>query len=179
MPSMFQPGQRSGRGRGRYRPLAEINVTPLVDVMLVLLIVFMVAAPLMTSGVNVDLPKASANPVSQDSEPLTVSVNAEGKIYLQETELPLTDLAPKLAAIADNKLDRRIFVRGDKALSYGRIMEVMATITQGGFTKVALLAEQAGPASPAAAPAATPSAAAPATAPTTAPQAPATRLRVR
>ena len=176
---MPSPLQRSGRGRGRYRPLAEINVTPLVDVMLVLLIVFMVAAPLMTSGVNVDLPKASANPVSQDSEPLTVSVNAEGKIYLQDTELPLTDLAPKLAAIADNKLDRRIFVRGDKALSYGRIMEVMATITQGGFTKVALLAEQAGPASPASAPAATPSAAAPATAPTAAPQAPATRLRVR
>ncbi len=133
-----------GRGRGRYKPLAEINVTPLVDVMLVLLIIFMVAAPLMTSGVNVDLPKASANPISQDSEPLTVSVNAEGKIFLQENALPLTDLAAKLAAIADGKMDRRIFVRGDKALTYGRIMEVMATITQGGFTKVALLAEQAG-----------------------------------
>ncbi|GAC1348319.1 MAG: protein TolR [Acetobacteraceae bacterium] len=139
MPSPIQ-----GRGRARYRPLAEINVTPLVDVMLVLLIVFMVAAPLMTSGVNVDLPKASAAPLSQDSEPLTVSVNAEGKIYLQETELGLPDLAGKLTAIADNKLDRRIFVRGDKGLSYGRIMEVMATITQGGFTKVALLAEQSG-----------------------------------
>jgi biopolymer transport protein TolR len=179
---MPSPLQRPGRGRSRYRPLAEINVTPLVDVMLVLLIVFMVAAPLMTSGVNVDLPKASANPISQDSEPLTVSVNAEGKIYLQETELPLADLAPKLAAIADNKLDRRIFVRGDKALSYGRIMEVMATITQGGFTKVALLAEQAaGPATPApasASPAAAP-AAAQTVAPTAAPQAPATRLRVR
>ncbi len=134
-----------GRGRKRYRPLAEINVTPLVDVMLVLLIIFMVAAPLMTSGVNVDLPKASANPLSQDSEPLTVSVNAEGKIYLQETELPLTDLAGKLTSIADGKMDRRIFVRGDKALSYGKIMDVMATITQGGFTKVALLAEQSGP----------------------------------
>lgn len=131
----------AGRGRTRYRPLAEINVTPLVDVMLVLLIVFMVAAPLMTSGVNVDLPKASATPLSQDSEPLTVTVNAEGKIYLQEAELPLPDLAGKLSAISEGKLDRRIFVRGDKALSYGRIMEVMATITQGGFTKVALLAE--------------------------------------
>ena len=170
---MPSPLQRPGRGRGRYRPLAEINVTPLVDVMLVLLIVFMVAAPLMTSGVNVDLPKASANPISQDSEPLTVSVNAEGKIYLQETELPLTDLATKLTAIADNKMDRRIFVRGDKALSYGRIMEVMATITQGGFTKVALLAEQAG------GPVAPPAAASTAPAPTTVPQAPATRLRVR
>ncbi|MBV8915939.1 MAG: protein TolR [Acetobacteraceae bacterium] len=131
-----------GQRRGRYRPLAEINVTPLVDVMLVLLIIFMVAAPLMTSGVNVDLPKASANPISQDSEPLTVSVNAEGKIYLQDTELQLPELAGKLAAIADGKMDRRIFVRGDKGLTYGRIMEVMATITQGGFTKVALLAEQ-------------------------------------
>ena len=142
----------SGRGRGRYKPLAEINVTPLVDVMLVLLIVFMVAAPLMTSGVNVDLPKASAAPLAQDSEPLTVSVNAEGKIYLQETELALTDLAPKLQAISENKLDRRIFVRGDRGITYGRIMEVMATITQGGFTKVALLAEQTGGPAPAAAP---------------------------
>ena len=143
------PSPLQGSKRGRYRPLAEINVTPLVDVMLVLLIVFMVAAPLMTSGVNVDLPKASAAPISQDSEPLTVSVNAEGKIYLQETELQLPDLATKLTAIADGKMDRRIFVRGDKGLAYGRIMEVMATITQGGFTKVALLAEQAGtPASP-------------------------------
>ena len=146
------PGGMNQRGRaGRYKPLAEINVTPLVDVMLVLLIVFMVAAPLMTSGVTVDLPKASAAPLNQDSEPLTISLNAEGRIYLQDTELPLTDLAPKLAAISDNKLDRRIFVRGDKGLAYGRIMEVMATITQGGFTKVALLAEQS-----AAAPAATP-----------------------
>jgi biopolymer transport protein TolR len=145
-----------GRGKGRYRPLAEINVTPLVDVMLVLLIVFMVAAPLMTSGVNVDLPKASAAPLSQDSEPVTVSVNAEGKVFLQETEATLPDLVGRLQAATDGKNDRRIYVRGDKGISYGRIMEVMATINQGGFTKVALLAEQAGapaaaaPASPAA-----------------------------
>ena len=150
------------KGRGRYRPLAEINVTPLVDVMLVLLIVFMVAAPLMTSGVNVDLPKTSAAPLSQDSEPLTVSVNAEGKIFLQETEAPLPELVTKLQAISQNKPDRRIFVRGDKGLAYGRIMEVMSTITQGGFTKVALLAEQTGaPAAPATAPAAQPAASAP------------------
>lgn len=148
------------KGRGRYRPLAEINVTPLVDVMLVLLIVFMVAAPLMTSGVNVDLPKTSAAPLNQDSEPLTVSVNAEGKIFLQESEAPLPELVTKLQAISQNKPDRRIFVRGDKGLAYGRIMEVMATITQGGFTKVALLAEQSG--APAAAPAAPASAAQPA-----------------
>ncbi len=148
-------GPLIGRSRsGRYKPLAEINVTPMVDVMLVLLIIFMVAAPLMTSGVTVDLPKASAAPLSQDSEPLTISVNAEGKIYLQDAELGLPDLAPRLASLSDNKLDRRIFVRGDKGLAYGRIMEIMATITQGGFTKVALLAEQTGaPAPPPAAPA--------------------------
>lgn len=134
-----------GRGkRGRYRPLAEINVTPLVDVMLVLLIVFMVAAPLMTSGVNVDLPKASAAPLSQDSEPVTVSVNAEGKVFLQETEAALPDLVGRLQMATDGKSDRRIYVRGDKGISYGRIMEVMATINSGGFTKVALLAEQTG-----------------------------------
>ena len=138
--------------RGRYRPLAEINVTPLVDVMLVLLIVFMVAAPLMTSGVTVDLPKTNAAPLSQDSEPLTVSLNGEGKLFLQESEILLPELVTKLQAIAPNKPDRRIFVRGDRGIAYGRVMEVMATITQGGFTKVALLAEQTGGPAAAAAP---------------------------
>ena len=128
--------------RGRYRPLSEINVTPLVDVMLVLLIIFMVTAPLMTSGVPVDLPKTDAKPLNTDSEPLTVAINAAGKIYLQDQEVQLEELVGKLQAIAQNNPDRRIFVRGDKDLSYGRIMEVMGTITQGGFTKVALLAEQ-------------------------------------
>lgn len=137
-------GPMTRRGRGRYRPLAEINVTPLVDVMLVLLIVFMVAAPLMTSGVPVDLPKTSAAPLNQDADPLTVSVNAEGKIYLQDAEATLPELVAKLQAVSDNKTDRRIFVRGDKGINYGRVLEVMATITQGGFTKVALLAEQTG-----------------------------------
>ena len=139
---------RRGSGPGRYRPMAEINVTPLVDVMLVLLIVFMVAAPL-TSGVTVDLPKASAAPVAQDSEPLTVSVNAEGKIFLQDTELSMSDLAPRLLALSENERDRRVFVRGDKGVNYGRIMETMAAVTQGGFSKVALLAEQTGVPSPA------------------------------
>lgn len=165
-------GGMIGRGRaGRYKPLAEINVTPMVDVMLVLLIIFMVAAPLMTSGVTVDLPKASAAPLAQDSEPLTISVNAEGKVFLQDTELAVPDLSAKLTAISDNKLDRRIFVRGDKGVAYGRIMEVMATITQGGFTKVALLAEQTGGTTPTppTTPAPTINASTPA-APTTAPQ---------
>jgi biopolymer transport protein TolR len=133
----------NGRGRrGRYRPLAEINVTPLVDVMLVLLIIFMVTAPLMTSGVPVDLPKTSAQPINSDSEPLTVSIDAQGQIFLQDQQVQLPELVSKLQAIAQNNADRRIFVRGDKDLAYGRIMEVMGTITQGGFTKVALLAEQ-------------------------------------
>jgi biopolymer transport protein TolR len=139
------------KGRGRYRPMAEINVTPMVDVMLVLLIIFMVTAPLMTSGVPVDLPKVSAKPVNSDSEPLTVSVNAEGKIFLQDQAVELAELVTKLQAIAQSDQDRRIFVRGDKALAYGRIMEVMGTIIQGGFTKVALLAEQPSGSAPASA----------------------------
>src|SRR4051812_28217994 len=135
---------RGSRSRhGRYRPLAEINVTPLVDVMLVLLIIFMVTAPLMTSGVSVDLPKTNAQPLNSDSEPLTVTIRADGTIFLQDQGVDLTDLVTKLQAIAKNNPERRIFVRGDKDLAYGRIMEVMSTITNGGFTKVALLAEQA------------------------------------
>jgi biopolymer transport protein TolR len=134
----------AGRGgrQGRYRPLAEINVTPMVDVMLVLLIIFMVTAPLMTSGVSVDLPKTNAQPLNSDSEPLTVAIKADGSIFLQDQAIDIGDLVAKLQAIAKNNPDRRIFVRGDKDLAYGRIMEVMGTITQGGFTKVALLAEQ-------------------------------------
>ena len=108
--------------RGRYRPLAEINVTPMVDVMLVLLIIFMVTAPLMTSGVPVDLPKTTAQPLNSDSEPVTVSINAAGKIFIQEAETDLGSLVPKLQEIARNEPDRRIFVRGDKDLAYGRIM---------------------------------------------------------
>jgi biopolymer transport protein TolR len=145
----------NGRGRGRYRPLAEINVTPLVDVMLVLLIIFMVTAPLMTSGVSVDLPKTNAQPLNSDSEPLTVSIKADGAIFLQDQAVDVSEIVAKLQAIAKNNPERRIFVRGDKDLAYGRIMEVMGTITQGGFTKVALLAEQTA-APPSSAPSAKP-----------------------
>jgi biopolymer transport protein TolR len=140
----------NGKGRGRYRPLAEINVTPLVDVMLVLLIIFMVTAPLMTSGVDVDLPKTDAKPLNSDSQPLTVTINAEGHIYLQDNQVELPDLVAKLEAISQNNPERRIFVRGDRAVSYGLVMQVMGTITQGGFSKVALLAEQPSGAPPAA-----------------------------
>ena len=151
------------RGRGRYTPLSEINVTPMVDVMLVLLIVFMVAAPLMTSGITVDLPKANAAPVPQDSEPLTVSVDSQGKVYLGDAEVELPDLVTRLRAIAADKPDRRIFVKGDRVLNWGRIMEVVSNIAQGGFTKVALLAEQTGgaPRAPAGSPASPPALSAP------------------
>jgi len=142
-------GNGKGRGRGRYRPMAEINVTPMVDVMLVLLIIFMVAAPLMTVGVPVDLPKTQASALNQENEPITITVNPEGKIFLQETEVPLENLVAQLQAIAQAQPqgapERRIFVRGDRAISYGRVMEVMGTISAGGFSRVALLAEQPGP----------------------------------
>lgn len=138
------------RGKGRYKPLSEINVTPLVDVMLVLLIIFMVTAPLMTSGVSVDLPKTNAQPLNNDSQPLTVSIKANGDVFLAEEPVPLADVVGKLKAISKDNPERRIFVRGDKDLAYGRIMEVMGVITQGGFTHVALLAEQTGTARPAA-----------------------------
>jgi biopolymer transport protein TolR len=149
-------------GRGRYRPMAEINVTPMVDVMLVLLIIFMVAAPLMTVGVPVDLPRTAASPLNQETEPLTISVNPEGQIFLQETEVPIEDLVPRLQAIMQNQPqgapERRIFVRGDRAIAYGKVMEVMGTIAAAGFTRVALLAEQPGGGGtrPAAAPGAAP-----------------------
>jgi biopolymer transport protein TolR len=132
--------------------MAEINVTPLVDVMLVLLIIFMVAAPMMTAGVPLDLPRTSAAPLNQETEPLTISVNAEGRIFLQETEVPLEGLVAQLQAILrEQKPDhpqRRIFVRGDRGIQYGRVMEVMGTISAAGFTRVALLAEQAPTAAP-------------------------------
>jgi biopolymer transport protein TolR len=136
-------GGGGGRnGRGRYRPLAEINVTPLVDVMLVLLIIFMVTAPLMTSGVTVDLPKTSANPVNTDSQPITISINAQGKVFLQNDPVDIGDLVARLQAATNGQTDRRIFVRGDQSISYGQIMQVMGTIVSGGFSKVALLAQQ-------------------------------------
>ena len=144
-------GGRNGNGR-RYRPMAEINVTPLVDVMLVLLIIFMVAAPLMTVGVPVDLPRTAATPLNQETEPLTISVDPQGRIFLQETEVPQEELVPRLQAIMANQPqgtpERRIFVRGDRAISYGKVMEVMGTIAAAGFTRVALLAEQPGGAAP-------------------------------
>ena len=127
--------------RGRYRPMSEINVTPFVDVMLVLLIVFMVTAPLLTVGVPVDLPEAKAKALSQPEEPLVISVNSSGIVFIQETEVALEKLVPRLAAITDNKPDTRIYLRGDRKVDYGRIMEVMARVNSAGFTRLALVSE--------------------------------------
>ncbi len=173
------------QGRSRYRPLAEINVTPLVDVMLVLLVIFMITAPLMTSSVNVDLPKASATPLAPEKDPITVSVAADSRVYLGNDGMDLSDLVAKLQATAQSDAERRIYVRGDKTVSYGRMIEVMSTIKQGGFNKVALLVEQSGDASAPAGsgnPAAGPALAAPSLAPlptTAVPSAPAQSPRRR
>jgi biopolymer transport protein TolR len=141
-------GARRGKGQRRsaaYRPMSEINVTPMVDVMLVLLIVFMVAAPLLTVGVPVDLPKAQAPAINENKEPLVVTVNAEGKIFLQETVLDNDDtLVPRLQAITNNNPEASIYVRGDRAINYGRVLEVMSMISAAGFTKVSLVAETPG-----------------------------------
>jgi len=133
--------RQGGRRRGRYRPMAEINVTPFVDVMLVLLIIFMVAAPLLTAGVQVDLPKAQAKPLPQDNKPLEISINHEGAIFIVETEVNLDELIPRLTAISGNNKDTRIYVRGDTKLDYGKVMQVIGAINAGGFSKVALVAE--------------------------------------
>ena len=142
---------KRGKGRTRYTPMAEINVTPLVDVMLVLLIIFMIAAPLLTVGVPVDLPKTAAATINEQVEPLTITVNGQGQIYIQESEVAEDQLVPRLQAIVRNKADQRIFVRGDKAINYGRVMEVMGLVSSAGFDKVALIAEMPqGPQQPAA-----------------------------
>jgi biopolymer transport protein TolR len=134
----------AGRRRHRRRPvMAEINVTPMVDVMLVLLIIFMVSAPLLTVGVPLDLPQTKAKTLDQDKEPLTISVNAKGEVYLQNTEISLDELVPKLKAITDARggAEERIFVRGDQALAYGAVLKVMAQITAAGYHRVALVSE--------------------------------------
>jgi biopolymer transport protein TolR len=121
--------------------MSEINMVPLIDVMLVLLIVFMVTAPLLTVGVPIELPETRANPIQGDSEPLTVTVAPGGLIYLQETEIDLDTLAPKLIAIANEGYDQRIFVRGDRSVDYGNVMRVMGVLNRAGFRRIALVTE--------------------------------------
>ena len=137
----MSPNNGGRTGRGRYRPMSEINVTPFVDVMLVLLIVFMVTAPLLTVGVPVDLPQSQAKPLGEERQPLTITINEEGQIFIQEQQIELRTLVERLRAIADVSEDTRIYVRGDKAIAYGTIMEVMGTINAAGFNRVALVTE--------------------------------------
>ncbi|MGC6496807.1 MAG: protein TolR [Candidatus Puniceispirillaceae bacterium] len=132
--------KKAGRGR-RHRPMGEINVTPFVDVMLVLLIVFMVTAPLLTVGVEVDLPKTKAGQINADAAPLVVSIKADGSLHLQDTEVPSDALVPRLEAISDANPLVRIFVRGDKAVAYGEVLGVMGRIQAAGFERVALVAQ--------------------------------------
>ena len=138
-------GGRAGRGgrRKKRRPMGEINVTPLVDVMLVLLIVFMVTAPLLTTGVAVDLPRAESSPLPGQDEPLSVTIDEKGRVFLQDSEIALDQLPGRLVAVTERNKDARIFVRGDKGVDYGAVMGVVSAINRAGFAKVALLTDAA------------------------------------
>ena len=131
------------RGRRRSPVMSEINVTPMVDVMLVLLIIFMVSAPLLTVGVPIDLPQSQAKSLEQDKEPLTISVDDKGGVYLQNSEVPIDDLLPRLQAIAEARggSDARIYVRGDKTVNYGSMMKILGRLSSAGFHRVALVSE--------------------------------------
>ncbi|CUX00980.1 tolR protein [Agrobacterium fabacearum S56] len=135
-------GRRGRGGRRRGGAISEINVTPLVDVMLVLLIIFMVAAPMMTVGVPIDLPQTSANALNSDTQPITISVNANGQIHLQETEIQAAEVADKLQAIATTGYNERIFVRADSVAAYGVVADVMARIQAAGFKNIGLVTQQ-------------------------------------
>ena len=127
--------------RSQKEPMSEINVTPFVDVMLVLLIIFMVTAPLLTVGVPVDLPESSADSLPDDQEPLTVTINSKGEIFIQEHQVVFNKVVPKILAISKNSTDTRIYVRGDETINYGRVLEIMGMLSGSGFTKVALISE--------------------------------------
>ena len=135
-------GRRGRGGRRRGGAISEINVTPFVDVMLVLLIIFMVAAPMMTVGVPIDLPQTSANALNSDTQPITISVNANGQIHLQETEIQAAEVADKLQAIATTGYNERIFVRADSVAAYGVVADVMARIQAAGFKNIGLVTQQ-------------------------------------
>ena len=127
--------------RSEREPMSEINVTPFVDVMLVLLIIFMVTAPLLTVGVQVDLPETSADTLPEESEPLTLTINSKGEVFIQETKIEFDNVIKKILAVSNNRTDTRIYVRGDKTINYGRVLEVMGKLSGSGFTKVALISE--------------------------------------
>ena len=148
MAASIQPPARPGGGRRsrarKHAPMSEINVTPFVDVMLVLLIIFMVTAPMLTSGVPIELPETKGQQLQTNKDPVTLSVDRSGKVFIQETEIKLDDIAPKLKAIAKNGYDEQIFIRGDKGIDYGTVMRVMGRVKAAGFTKVSLVTETEG-----------------------------------
>ena len=132
---------KGNKTRGRGRLMSEINVTPMVDVMLVLLIIFMITSPMLVAGIEVDLPETKSSPISGQDTPIVISVNKQGEIFITETKIPAVELVTKLTNITQEKKDTRIFVKGDKNLSYGKIVEIMAEIHNAGFTKVALISD--------------------------------------
>ena len=136
-------GKRRRRGRRGHGAINEINMTPFIDVVLVLLIVFMVAAPMMTVGVPIDLPQSQAKSLDQDKEPLTVSVNLKGEVFLQNSQIPIDELVAKLKAVTEARggFEERIYVRGDKKVDYGTVMRVMGRLSAAGFRRVALVTE--------------------------------------
>ncbi|MBK5932705.1 cell division and transport-associated protein TolR [Rhodovulum imhoffii] len=146
LPTARGKGARRGRARRKAQPMAEINVTPFVDVMLVLLIIFMVAAPLLTVGVPVNLPETAATALpSEQEEPLTVTLTAEGLLLLQTTETPEADLIPRLRAIMAERADDKVYIRADGAIAYERVVQVMGALNAAGFNRIALVTETGGP----------------------------------
>ena len=134
-------GQSYRGGKKRYNLMSEINVTPFVDVMLVLLIIFMITAPLLTVGIPVDLPKVKANALTDQKDPLEVTVKLDGRVFLGESEVKVENIIPRLNAITDQNIETRIYLRGDKVVAYGRMMEILSIINSAGYKKVALITQ--------------------------------------
>lgn len=144
MAMAMKNGRASGRRRSRARssPITELNMTPFIDVVLVLLIIFMVAAPLLTVGVPIELPKSTAKPLQEETQPITVSVNVKGDIFIQDQPVSIEELVTKLAAIAKGGTEERVFIRGDRTANYGQMMRVMGRISSAGYKKIGLVTEQ-------------------------------------
>ncbi|MGC1859965.1 MAG: biopolymer transporter ExbD [Methylocystis sp.] len=135
-------GRRGRRGRSRHAPMADINMTPFIDVMLVLLIIFMVAAPLLATGVAVDLPQTKAGQLNIDQKPVAIAIDEKGQVFLMDQPVEIGQLVEQLKTTAKQGFDERIYVRGSKAVNYGRVAEVMSLVTTAGYKKVALVTEQ-------------------------------------
>ena len=138
---MINLSNNSSRKRKRYTQMSEINVTPFVDVMLVLLIVFMVTAPLLTVGIPVDLPKVKATALTDQKDPIEITVNLEGEVYIGETLVEVENLIPRINSITEQNTEARIYIRGDRVVAYGRVMEIMSLINSAGYIRVALITQ--------------------------------------